>query len=71
MKNKVLNNNNNQFITFGSPSNHVISIQGTPDKKVSWEFDEWELVGDGLAVWQVFEGRQANRLKRQLAKVKK
>ena len=41
------------------------------DKKVSWEFDEWELVGNGLAVWQVFEGRQANRLKRQLAKVKK
>ena len=40
-------------------------------KKVNWEFDEWELVGDGLAVWQVFDGRQAKRLRNQLAKLKK
>ena len=41
------------------------------NKKVGWEFDEWELVGNGLAVWQVFEGRQAKRLRKQLAKLKK
>ena len=38
--------------------------------QVSWEFDEWDLVGDGLAVWQVLEGREAKRLNRKLAKIK-
>ena len=41
------------------------------DKKVVWEFDEWELVGNGLAVWQVFDGKASKNLRKQLAKLKK
>ena len=43
----------------------------TRDKKVVWEFDEWELVGNGLAVWQVFDGKASKSLRKQLAKLKK
>jgi hypothetical protein len=41
------------------------------DKKVVWEFDEWELVGNGLAVWQVFDGKASKSLRKKLAKLKK
>jgi hypothetical protein len=41
------------------------------DKKVVWEFDEWELVGNGLACWQIFNGKESKRLRKQLAKLKK
>ena len=40
-------------------------------KKVNWEFDEWDLVGNGLAVWQVLDGQRAKRLESKLAKLKK
>ena len=43
----------------------------TRDKKVVWEFDEWELVGNGLAVWQILNDKQSKRLRKQLAKLKK
>ncbi|MGK0188538.1 MAG: outer membrane protein assembly factor BamB, partial [Verrucomicrobiales bacterium] len=43
----------------------------TKDKKVVWEFDEWELVGDGLACWQILEGEQAAMVRKQLAALKK
>jgi len=41
------------------------------DKKVVWEFDEWELVGNGLACWQILNDKQSKRLRKQLAKLKK
>ena len=31
----------------------------TYDKKVLWEFDEWDLVGNGLACWQVLNDGHA------------
>ena len=31
----------------------------TRDKKVVWEFNEFDLVGNGLACWQVLDGEQA------------
>ena len=37
------------------------------DKKVVWEFNEFELVGNGLACWQVLEGKKAKVLRSQLA----
>ena len=43
----------------------------TRDKKVVWEFDEWELVGNGLAVWQILNDKQSKRLRKQLAKLEK
>ena len=43
----------------------------TRDKKVVWEFDEWELVGNGLAVWQILNDKQSKHLRRQLAKLGK
>ena len=34
----------------------------TRDKKVVWEFNEFDLVGNGLACWQVLDGTQASKL---------
>ena len=42
----------------------------TKDKKVVWEFDQFELVGNGLACWQVIEGDRATKLRKQLAALK-
>ena len=39
-------------------------------KKVLWEFNEWDLVGNGLAVWQILEGADARELNKRLAKMK-
>jgi outer membrane protein assembly factor BamB len=36
------------------------------DKKVVWEFDEWELVGNGLACWEILEGDKAASLRAKL-----
>ena len=43
----------------------------TRDKKVVWEFDEWELVGNGLACWQVLTDEQSALVRRKLANLKK
>ncbi len=48
------------------PNNPQI-FEITRDKKVVWEFNEFELVGNGLACWQVLDGKKANALRRQLA----
>jgi hypothetical protein len=51
------------------PNNPQI-FEITRDKKVVWEFNEFELVGNGLACWQVLDGKPANRLRNQLASLK-
>ena len=39
----------------------------TKEKKVVWEFDEWDLVGNGLACWQVLDAEQSKMLRQKLA----
>ena len=39
-------------------------------KKVIWEFNEWDLVGNGLAVWQILEGADARELNKRLTNIK-
>jgi outer membrane protein assembly factor BamB len=39
----------------------------TKDKKVVWEFDEWDLVGNGLACWQVLDAKQSAMVRAKLA----
>lgn len=43
----------------------------TKDKKVVWEFDEWDLVGNGLASWQILDADQSAMMKKKLAALKK
>jgi outer membrane protein assembly factor BamB len=43
----------------------------TKDKKVVWEFDEWDLVGNGLACWQILDAQQSAMVRKQLAALKK
>jgi outer membrane protein assembly factor BamB len=43
----------------------------TRDKKVVWEFDEWELVGNGLACWQILNDEQSALVRSKLAELKK
>ncbi len=38
----------------------------TRDKKVVWKFDEWELVGNGLACWEILEGERAALVRKGL-----
>jgi len=42
----------------------------TRDKKIVWEFNEFELVGNGLACWQVLEGEQAAMVSKKLKTLK-
>jgi outer membrane protein assembly factor BamB len=42
----------------------------TKDKKVVWEFDEWDLVGNGLACWQILDAKQSAMVRKQLAALK-
>ncbi len=42
----------------------------TKDKEVVWQFDEWDLVGNGLACWQVLDAEQAKRMRAKLAGLK-
>ncbi len=37
------------------------------DKKVVWQFDEFELVGNGLACWQTLTDKQSAMIRKQLA----
>jgi hypothetical protein len=40
----------------------------TPAKKVVWQWDEWNLVGNGLACWQVLDAQQSALIRKKLAK---
>ena len=40
----------------------------THDKKVVWEFDEWDLVGNGLACWQMLDDQQSALVRKKLEK---
>ena len=42
----------------------------THDKKVVWEFDEWDLVGNGLACWQVLNDEQSALVHKKLSQLK-
>ena len=42
----------------------------TRDKKVTWQFDEWDLVGNGLACWQILEGEEARMVRGKLKELK-
>ena len=39
-------------------------------KKIVWEFDEWELVGNGLACWQVLNDAQSALVRKKLSQLK-
>ncbi len=52
------------------PSNPQI-FEITRDKKIVWQFDEYDLVGNGLACWQILNGEQAVIVRRKLVAVKK
>lgn len=36
------------------------------DRKLVWQFDEWELVGNGLACWQVLDREQSAMIRKKL-----
>lgn len=39
----------------------------TKEKEIVWEFDEWELVGNGLACWEVLDSEQSAMVRAKLA----
>jgi outer membrane protein assembly factor BamB len=41
------------------------------DKKIVWSFDEYDLVGNGLACWQILEGEESAMVREKLAALKK
>ena len=42
----------------------------TCNKKIVWKFNQYELVGNGLACWQVLEGKQADMIRKKLKALK-
>lgn len=53
----------------GEDSPQIFEI--TKDKNIVWEFDEWDLVGNGLACWQILDAQQSRMVREQLAVLKK
>lgn len=51
------------------PNNPQI-FEITKDKKVVWKFDEYELVGNGLACWQVLNDDQSSMIREELVAIK-
>jgi len=48
------------------PNNpQILELDG--DKKVVWEFDEFDLVGNGLACWQILDDAQSKLVREKLA----
>jgi len=43
----------------------------TKDKKVVWQWDQWDLVGNGLACWQVLNDEQSALVRKKLAALEK
>jgi hypothetical protein len=52
------------------PNNPQI-FEISKDKKIVWEFNNFELVGNGLACWEVLEGEKAAMVRKKLADLKK
>ena len=48
------------------PDNPQI-LEISRDKQLLWSFDEFDLVGNGLACWQIIEGHQAAMLRHKIA----
>ncbi|MCA9068557.1 MAG: PQQ-binding-like beta-propeller repeat protein, partial [Planctomycetaceae bacterium] len=60
-------NNGNLIIgnCHARPENPQI-FEITPDKKIVWEFDEYDLVGNGLACWEILDEDQSAKVRSQL-----
>ena len=43
----------------------------TKDKKIVWQWNEWDLVGNGLACWQVLNDEQSALVRKKLAALEK
>lgn len=49
----------------GDKNPQIIEVSKS-DKKVVWEFDEWDLVGNGLACWQILSSEQSKMVREKL-----
>ena len=45
-------------------------LEVSRDKKIVWTFDEWDLVGNGLACWEILDEKQSAMVRRKLAQLK-
>jgi outer membrane protein assembly factor BamB len=64
--------NNGNFVIgncHAGPENPQI-FEINRDKKIVWEFDEYELVGNGLACWQILDDEQSALVRNKLAAFK-
>ena len=41
------------------------------DKKIIWQFNQYELVGNGLACWQTIDGKKSRMIRKKIAALKK
>ena len=46
-------------------------VELNKDKKVIWQFDQYELVGNGLACWEILSEEQSAMIRAKLAELKK
>ena len=45
-------------------------LEITCNKKIVWEFNQYELVGNGLVCWLALEGEQADMIRKKLKALK-
>lgn len=48
----------------GPDDPQIFALDG--DRKLIWEFDEWDLVGNGLACWQILDPEQSALVRKKL-----
>ncbi len=65
-----LPNGNTVVTSYHAKGKSVKLFEITRDKKIVWEFNEFELVGNGLACWHVLEGEQAAMVSKKLKALK-
>ena len=41
------------------------------NKKIIWQFDEFDLVGNGLACWEILDDKQSALVRKKLAALEK
>ncbi len=52
----------------GPDAPQIFELDG--NKKVVWEFDEYDLVGNGLACWQILDDPQSGLVRKKLSQLK-
>jgi len=50
-----------------TPAKRILRFSKSRKAKIVWEFDEWELVGNGLACWEILDAEQSSMIRKKIS----